>query len=227
MNRTLHTTIEVDDALRRLAEIGLPPHIGREKNWDALLALDFIRERGTVTAAVLDMGAADYGVILPWLESCGYQNLHGCDLAFEGQFTKGAVCYRRQDVTKTDYPAAAFDFITCLSVVEHGVDEKGLLDEAVRLLKPGGHLILSTDYWETPVVEGTIHDQMYQCNLKVYDHRDIERLVSMASLKGLRLTSPLDTSVGEKAVYWERFDLRFTFIILAWQKGNADNAEIR
>jgi SAM-dependent methyltransferase len=227
MNRTLHTTAEVDDSLRRIARLRLPPHIGREKNWDALLTFDFIRHHGSMNSSVLDMGAADYGVILPWLESCGYKDLHGCDQAFEGTFAKGAVRYRRQDITKTDYPEGMFDFITCLSVVEHGVDEGKLLDESVRLLKPGGYLILSTDYWKTPVVEGTIHDQMYQCELKVYDRNAIEGLVSKASMKGLRLTSSLDASVCEKAVHWERFDLRFTFIILAWQKKETNNTEIR
>jgi 2-polyprenyl-6-hydroxyphenyl methylase/3-demethylubiquinone-9 3-methyltransferase len=43
-----------------------------------------------------------------------------------------------------DDHAAGFDVVTCLEMLEHVPDPAAIIDAAVRLLKPGGCLILST-----------------------------------------------------------------------------------
>ncbi len=40
-----------------------------------------------------------------------------------------------------------FDYITSLSVIEHGVNIENYFKEMNRVLKKGGMLLTSTDYW--------------------------------------------------------------------------------
>lgn len=42
------------------------------------------------------------------------------------------------------YPTGNFDVVTCCEVIEHVADLNGFLSEIVRILKPGGKLIITT-----------------------------------------------------------------------------------
>src|SRR5437764_470272 len=55
------------------------------------------------------------------------------------------------DLTRTPFRDQSFDVITCLSVIEHGVELEAYVREMSRLLRPGGYLITSTDFWCQPV----------------------------------------------------------------------------
>ncbi len=48
------------------------------------------------------------------------------------------------DITRTQLPDASFDLILCSEVVEHIPDSASALASMHRLLRPGGHLVLST-----------------------------------------------------------------------------------
>jgi SAM-dependent methyltransferase len=49
------------------------------------------------------------------------------------------------DLTKIPFADGAFDLVTCVSVIEHIPDYKRALAEMVRVLAPGGRLLLTTD----------------------------------------------------------------------------------
>ena len=55
-------------------------------------------------------------------------------------------------LTNTRLPSNHFDIVTCLSVIEHGVDVEAFADEAVRLLKVGGWLFVTFDDRPTRIV---------------------------------------------------------------------------
>jgi SAM-dependent methyltransferase len=61
------------------------------------------------------------------------------------------VAYAVQDLTATSYPDAAFDAISCISVLEHipAPDDQKAIYELLRILKPGGILVLTVDF--TPI----------------------------------------------------------------------------
>ena len=218
MNTSLRRDHEVTKALTTLRQLGLPPHEDREKNWDAFRAFSFILTHGDARTAVLDMGSATYGVILPWLHRYGWRDLHGCDLSFTHPFRRATIQYERQNIEQTTYPSARFDFVTCLSVIEHGVDLVNFFREASRVLKPGGHLLLSTDYWCDPVLTEARYDPVYDCPLKVFSKEDIPPLVRTAAQFGFRSTEPIDPSCEDTVVHWKRVDLRFTFLFLALER---------
>ena len=52
-----------------------------------------------------------------------------------------------QSLEETNYQSNIFDFVTSLSVIEHGVDIHKYFMEMNRILKKGGLLLTSTDYW--------------------------------------------------------------------------------
>lgn len=218
INGALKSDGEVTDTLHKLYRLRLYPHPGREKNWDAFRAFSFILAHGSRRSAVLDMGSSTYGRILPWLHLYGFSDLHGCDLSFPSGFKQGGIRFMPQNLEGTSYSAGRFDFITCLSVIEHGVDLHRYFDEARRLLKSGGHLLTSTDYWCEPIVADGLYDPAYHCPVKVYSPQDVTSLLDIAAIYGFEPLGEIDYSCGSRLAYWERFDLRFTFFFLALQK---------
>lgn len=93
---------------------------------------------------MLDAGAEMYSCILPWLCLYKFRRVEGINLVFKGVTRRGPITYKYGDITHTEYDTATFDAITCLSVVEHGVDLNTYFREMSRILKPGGILITST-----------------------------------------------------------------------------------
>lgn len=221
VNAALKSDSEVNESLDRQFSLGLAPHPDRPKNWDAFRAFSIIITRGTRNASVLDMGCAHYGRILPWLHLNGFRNLYGCDHSFSRAFSLGRIRYHPYDLQKTGYPSAQFDFITCLSVIEHGVDANKYFREASRLLRPGGILLTSTDYWCEPVLSNLPFDETYKADITIFSAKDIESLVDTATRHGFAPIEQIDYDCEEKVVRWKRMNLDFTFLFLAMRFGGA------
>jgi SAM-dependent methyltransferase len=205
---------ERDAALHRVARLGLPIYDDPPKNWDSLAALDAILSRTTSDARVLDAGSVPNAVILPWLALYGYRDLVGINLDIERPFNVGPIRYQRGDITKTEFPDQSFDAITCLSVIEHGVPTDGYLTEMARLLKPGGVLVTSTDYWHAPI--DTKGKEAWGAPVRVFERAAIESMIDKARSLGLTLTSPLELDCSEQVVHWKRMDLRYTFVVFTF-----------
>jgi SAM-dependent methyltransferase len=208
-NTALRTDSQVDAARQEIVACGLPPHGERPKNWDLLVALGTILERVGRQGAVLEMGAPRYSRLLPWLFLYGYRDLHGIDLVFERSWRAGPIRYEPMDLTATTYPGGRFDAIACLSVVEHGVEVEAYLREAARLLRPGGVLVTSTDYWCAPVETGGA--VAYGVPIRVFGPADLAGWLEIAAANGLRPTGTPDYTCGDKVVTWRRFGLSYTF----------------
>lgn len=144
MNRALRTHEESAAALAQLKTLRLHRHFNPPKNWDALAALDLILNRTETMGRILDAGGEVYSPLVEWLSLYGYRHLHVVNLAFEGDFTRGPIQYRKGDCTATPYPSGYFDVVTCLSVIEHGVDPERFLRESRRILRDTGVLIAQT-----------------------------------------------------------------------------------
>ena len=59
-----------------------------------------------------------------------------------------------------------------LSVVEHGVDLEAYFREMSRVLRPGGLLLSSTDYWETKIE--TVGKEAYGGPVHIFCREEIE-----------------------------------------------------
>jgi SAM-dependent methyltransferase len=220
-NAVLQTERERDYAIEQIGSLGLPVMQDRVKNWDSLAALDCILSNTTPRARVLDAGAELYSVILPWLFLYGYRRLHGINLVFNKPVRRGSILYEYGDITRTKYPPASFDAITCLSVIEHGVDPGAWLTEMSRILKPGGVLFTSTDYWETSI--DTRGQSAYGVPVRIFSRADVQAILKTAEGAGLRPTGPLSLACKDRVVHWQKVGLDFTFISFALRKGRENH----
>jgi SAM-dependent methyltransferase len=201
----------------------LVPHQDGPKNWDLLVALGQILERTSHRTPVLEMGAARYSPLLTWLYLYGYRRLRGIDLVYERSIRRGPIRLEGMDLTATTYPDHSFGAIACMSVIEHGVDTEAYLREALRLLRPGGVLVTSTDYWPEPI--NTSGLEAYGQAVRIFDRAAVTALVASAERLGFRPVNPLDLQATDRVVHWERTGLDYTFlnlVLLAPPGGLAD-----
>jgi SAM-dependent methyltransferase len=105
-------------------------------------------------------------------------------------------------------------FGTQLSVIEHGVDLVAYFREMARILKRGGLLITSTDYWETPI--DTRGQEMYGVPVRIFTKNDLEATITLAKKYGLVLTSELSLACNQAVVHWIGLD--YTFAIMTLKK---------
>ena len=216
VNRALVDATQVEAAIAEVTRCGLPPHNDRPKNWDLLVALGAILEHTSPADPVLEMGAPRYSRLLPWLALYEYRALDGIDLVFDAELRDGPIHYRPMDLTATTFPDRSFAAIACLSVVEHGVDIERYLAEAGRLLRPGGILVTSTDFWCEPVDVAGL--EAYGGAVRIFGPEDLAGWVAIADRHGLEPLRPLDLRCGERVVTWERLGLRYTFANVVFRR---------
>jgi SAM-dependent methyltransferase len=216
MNSVLKSYDEVDIAVRQVQMLGLPVMSDPPKNWDSLAALSAILHHCLPTDPIFDAGGETYSVIAPWLSLYGFRNLTVGNIAFGMPFRIGDIQYQYVDITATRFPDCSFQAITCLSVIEHGVDVDLFFQEAFRLLRAGGLLIVSTDYYETTI--DCRNQVAFGVPIRVFNKEELLALIDLARTRGLAITGELDPSSQDKVVYWRDYDLRYTFVALAFQK---------
>ncbi len=216
VSAVLQHRLEYEKSIALAGQLNLPRHSDLPKNWDSLAALSLILKHTRKTSPVLDAGGERYSVILPQLEALGYRNLTCINLAFKGNTRRGNIAYEYGDITRTLFKAGSFRAVTCLSVIEHGVALDAYFAEMSRILKPGGILFISTDYWQDPVDTGG--KRAFGVPIKIFTPEDLAGAIALAARYGLELTGPLPTGCAEKVVEWKPYGLNYTFIYFALRK---------
>ena len=217
-NRVLQSRAEWKEASEGAARLHLPFHPSPEKNWDHIAAVHAIVSSTPKSAYVLDAGAEFYSNVLPALYVYGYRNLYGMNLSFSDPARRGTIRYFPGDITDTGFPASSFDAVTCMSVIEHGVPIEPYFREMFRILKPGGLLITSTDYWPTPI---DTHDKIaHGAPIKIFSKNEISEVVASAQRCGFESTGDFDLDCPEPTVRWDPYGLEYTFIIFTLRKPN-------
>ena len=215
-NGTLKSRAEWEAAFENAKRIRVPRHRGAEKNWDHLAAVSTVLARTQPSARVLDAGAEFYSNVLPALFVYGYRDLYGINLSFTEAARRGPIRYLPGDITSTEFAEEFFDAITCLSVIEHGVPLEAYFREMHRLLKPGGVLITSTDYYPTPIdTRGKI---AHGSAVKIFSKAEVEAAIAWAEGIGLKLTGELDLECTERPIRWKAYDLEYSFVLFTLQK---------
>lgn len=223
-NAVLQTRQEWQSVIAQASKLNLALHCDLPKNWDSLVALAAILKRTDKTATILDAGAEIYSTILPWLSSLGYQNLFGINLVFDRPIQSGSIVYEYGDLTQTKYAENSFDAITCLSVIEHGVDLGAYFQEMSRLLKPGGILITYTDYYAEPI--DTQNKVAFGVPVRIFSRSQVEEILELAASFDLNLTSPIQLECVDQVISW--LELSYIFVVFTLQKSpknlNADES---
>ena len=188
---------------------------------------------------VLDVGCYE-SPILPMLKRLGFFNLYGCDLVLKSDSNSkltnmSSLVYHEdyepiaemyndksyqlsiRNLEDTNYSDQMFDYVTSLSVIEHGINIEKYFREMSRIIKNNGYLLTSTDYWPDKLVnyknvlsKGTPDN--------IFSRDEIENLVAIAEKSGLKLIEPIDFEYKDKVVRWNSIGLDFTFIFFAMRK---------
>jgi SAM-dependent methyltransferase len=183
------------------------------KSWDTWRTLRIVQDLLRPEQAVLDMGSLASAVPVA-LARRGYIRVSGIDL--DPRVTqmpeRERIDYCVGDMTKTHWPDGHFSLITCISALEHGVDERRLLAEVRRLLAPGGVFVFSTDYW--PAKIDTTGESAFGLPWKIFSREEIEQFVGQARRTGLCVTGrwrePLDAVPAQAPISWN--GRRYTFL---------------
>jgi len=215
-NGALQRRSDWQQATTNARKMGLPLHRSEEKNWDHLAAVATLVNHTTPSAHILDAGAELYGNILPALFVHGYRHLYGVNLSFTRSARRGPIRYLPGDITCMDFPDGSFDAITCMSVIEHGVPIEAYFREMFRVLKPGGLLITSTDYYPTPI--DTKGQVAHGAPIHIFSKPEIEKMLTLAQSCGFELTGDIDLECARRPIRWHKYGLEFTFLIFTLRK---------
>ena len=192
---------------------------------------------------VLDVGCYE-SPILPMLKRLGFTNLYGCDLVLKSSsdcnldFTNNNISSFKypedyepiakmysdksyqlsiRNLEDTKYSDQMFDYVTSLSVIEHGVNIEKYFREMSRIIKSNGYLLTSTDYWPDKLVNNK-NVLSKETPDNIFSRDEIEKLVEIADKNGLKLIEPIDFEYKDKVVRWNSIGLDFTFIFFAMRK---------
>jgi SAM-dependent methyltransferase len=217
----LRTRAEYEAAGRAVRALGVYPHHDPRKDWDTVKCLSHILRSVGTGEAVLDVGSSLHGVFLRGLERLGYRKLYACDLRDAGtwRYRATSIQFSVQDLTKTTYPDGFFSAVTSISVIEHGAPLEAYVKEMSRILRPGGLLLTTTDFWSEPVdCRGIRPYGPSMPEMKVFTPAEIEDFRRLAESAGFELCGPLDLKTQDRVIHWERVDRRYTFLFLAMRR---------
>ncbi len=218
---------EIGEAILELQRHALPTHSTPQKNWDHFLLRNASAELPR-DAAIVDLGCGD-GYTLAFLHALGFKNLVGLDLGLGWRLRARQLVtmwrertlerpYRLQVASMTAIPlaSASIDLALSVSAIEHGVDLSAFLAESSRVLKPGGRLFVTTDYWETKLSTNPA-TRVYGLPWQVFDREQVSELVRTAERHALRLriATPLP-ACSERPVTWQ--GVSYTFVALEFRK---------
>lgn len=227
MIKVLQDWREIGQCWMTLCRRHLPLHETPQKNWDHEW-LRRLAEPVPRTGRVLDLGCGG-GFTLGFLHALGFRDLVGLDLNIEGRMrlktwarmVRGRTLtppwrVHRRDITRTGLEASSVDLAVSVSVIEHGVPRQPFVVEAARLLRPGGLLFVTTDYWESFPADMR-RGRAFNQNWEPFARPDLERLVQQADEAGLDLVEPGPVpACGEATVHW--MDSDYTFAAVAWRR---------
>ena len=229
MIRVLQNWQEIGDSILTLQRAGLPTHGTPQKNWDHFLLHESLAATEK-QAMIADLGCGE-GHTLSLLHNLGFKNVHGVDYQIGWRVrAKQLISMRREktlrppfylhkgDITKTPFSEKTCDFAVSISTLEHSVDLENFFKEAGRILKPGGVLLITTDYWEKEIdTNGAA--RAFGLPWKIFCHEEISDLVRIARNHGFNLTQQGSVpSCRDRPVAWQGES--YTFIAIEFKRSD-------
>ena len=221
LNKLLKTKNEIEKCTNYLIRNRLISHDIIAKDWEIAHIISDLSDGN-----MLDMGATDSYILKNALLKGIKGEKYGIDLR-KPNVPLPRVKYLVGDLLNVPLPDSYFQNITCLSVLEHDVDIKRFAVEASRLLKNGGKLYVTFDYWEPKV--NTSHIALYGLSWNIFDKNEALTLIGECETAGFQLVEDVDWSLGDKVInesYYSPTTDGYTFGMLVFEKKNTINENI-
>lgn len=203
---------QVERSVQECQAEGLDLFSDRPKNWDSLLAYQSIKAECQKGAHVFDAGGEYYSVIGPWLAKHHQADVTVANLAFTDPKQVDSVLYEHGNIEHLAYRDESFDAMTCLSVLEHGVNLKHFFSEAYRLLKPGGLLIVSVDYEKEKIDCSGI--MAFGVPMVIFSANETDEMLNIASDEGFIVPTIDAYEPTEGPVKWKGKEYGFFYVEL-------------
>jgi len=220
-NSVLKDMQEVDESIEYLKSVNLFPHQDKIKSWDTSKMIHILNKADR-RSYVLDVGCNDCP-ILPMLSILGFKELYGCDINISSSFVSKLDTYGLskdsvgiQNLENTTYENEMFDYVTSLSVIEHGVSIEKYFKEMSRILKKEGLLLTSTDFWEEKL--DTSNSCFFGSPDIIFSLNEIKDAINIAEKNGFELIEPMDFTCKEKFVTGFHNDVDYTFLFFVFKK---------
>lgn len=183
------------------------------KSWDVLKTVEFIERNLGKDSPILDIGCFCSEILL-CLHDLGFSHLTGCDL--NPEVTRmpyaGDISYIEENFLTTSFADASFDAITSISVLEHGYNGPAYIKEMSRILRPGGYLVSSFDYWPEKLDTGDTN--FFGMSWTLFSQREIERLVDQSADLGLMPVGRMRPTASKRPIRCSGFDYTFGWLAL-------------
>jgi SAM-dependent methyltransferase len=231
MIKVLKNCFEIQEANDFFRRNGLPKHgESVEKNWDLFWLCSLVKGMPK-EVEIIDLGCGNL-YALKLLHALGFENLWGIDLsmplgnrliqAYMIRSLKVPFHLHKGDLTHTHFSSRMFDMAVCISVIEHGVNLEKFFIEAGRLLKPGGILFITTDYWEDKIHIKQI-DRPFNLAWNIFCRKEIEYIIGLAAKQGFfsyKEENPVIPVCQDKCISWNSQE--YTFLAMVFKKQERD-----
>lgn len=169
---------ETIDAMKRLIEEFPGFYLHPSKQWEYPWALESAELR--LNSRVLDVGCG--ASILPvYLDRVGHRVV-ACDIDLDWDLVgQTPLPYVHADLTTLPFDSGQFEAVFCISVIEHLARHQmtSALQELNRVLRPGGRLLLTTDFYEDheAVVTYSGPGDPFPVNWNIFDPGLLEQVI--------------------------------------------------
>jgi SAM-dependent methyltransferase len=216
MNEFLKSRSQIEDSTKWLQENGYVTHPISCKDFE----LKQITERLT-DGDLLDMGADGSFILHNAIRKDVKGKKVGIDLAeVTGDNRAEGAEYFKGDLMATPFEDESFDTIVSQSTIEHEVDLSKFAKECARLLRVGGKLIVSFDYWPQRV--DTKGLMLYGLKWNILNQADVLHLVEVCEFAGLSRENSMNWEVQDAVIndkYCSPFSgISYTFGIIEFIK---------
>ena len=212
----LKTKEEVEASTAFLHQNGYTSHVLSCKDWDLAHIIGAVGDGN-----FLDMGSSESYILKNLVLKRTSGEKYGIDLRAPDVPLRG-VRYLIGDLMDVPIESGFFQNITCLSVIEHQVDPVSFAQEAARLLKPGGRLFVTFDYWEPAVRPRGL---LYGLTWQPLDKAALMQFIHECERAGLHLVEDMDWTLGEQVIregyYSPERNIRYTFGLVTFEKREA------
>lgn len=203
-------------------------HHDSQKNWDANI---FCKELVNLDrdSKVLDAGSGKRAFLAKIATEMGFKHVDSIDidnLSEETSKEYPGINHYFAPIEKSGLPENNYDVIGLLSVIEHVKSDKVVIEEISRILRPGGKLLLSTDFWPQPIDTTGIYPYGKDApEMRIYNLNTVRSLFDLLEeqnfvipKQAFDLLQQSSQKLKQKVIHWDRVNRSYTFLYLKLTK---------